>query len=163
LHLWPVSAGRRSSASTPSCSVAEPHRELLGWIATAGIQRSSSPAAWGGLLRSPRPDWMGVGHLLDASLLWRLPSPVLPQVARPRWWCGGRSVQFLRRRRGGRQERPDRVLRFFQGPFYNYSGLECTFPFVEGPPCNCVDDELMKLSPGPSRPVYRSKKKQGPA
>jgi hypothetical protein len=59
--------------------------------------------AWGGLFRSPRPDWMGIGHPLRiftaaaASTRCVAPSGSSPVVAR--WGF----AQILRRRRGGRQ------------------------------------------------------------
>jgi hypothetical protein len=86
--------------------------DALLWGAGGVFLRSSSPAAWGGLLRSPRPDRMGVGHPLRCFTASSAPLAVLPQVAcspvvirRP--WCAD-----LRRRRGGRLKDRIALLRF---------------------------------------------------
>jgi hypothetical protein len=50
----------------------------LLWGAGGVVLRSSSPAAWGGLLRSPRPDRMGVGHPLRSFTASSAPLAVLP-------------------------------------------------------------------------------------
>jgi hypothetical protein len=80
----------------------------------------------------------------------------------PKWFFpgGGAAAALCRFFVGGEVDARRDLIAFcvsFRVLFTYYWVVLC-FPLFGGPPYNCVDVDEMKLSPGPSRPVYRSKK-----
>jgi hypothetical protein len=131
--------GDGGSAKPSSCSLvlvlsltsmaALLHPLLPGWLSDAllwgagGVSlRSSSPAAWGGLLRSPRPDRMGVGHPLRCFTASSAPTRSVTPSGR---FPGGDSAAVVCRSPSAARwtpEGPDHASALFLGFFLYFCG-----------------------------------------
>jgi hypothetical protein len=112
----------------------------LCFLGAGGVfSRSSSPAAWGGLLRSPPSGLYGCrAPALQLQSCTGFYCAALPQVA---LIPGGGVAAVCAASPSATRwtpEGPDRVLRFLRGPFCTFAGLCCISPLFEGLPCNCT-------------------------